>query len=120
MKAVIRTGGIEYLVEEGEVIEVKRLHKGKGEKVTFEEVLAVGEEGKMEFGTPVVKGARVEGEVLGEFKGEKKIAFKYRPKTDWHWKKGHRDILTRVKISRIIMPGTRKKKDSGVDEKSDK
>ncbi|HEX68063.1 MAG TPA: 50S ribosomal protein L21 [bacterium] len=102
MKAIIKTGGKEYLVEEGEIIEVERLSKQPGEKVIFEEVLAVGEKGKMDFGNPLVKGAKVEAEVLEEIKGEKKIAFKYRPKTNWHWKKGHRQIYTRIRITRIL------------------
>ncbi|NOZ64775.1 MAG: 50S ribosomal protein L21 [Caldiserica bacterium] len=102
MKAVIGTGGKQYIVEEGEIIEIERVGVPTGKKVEFKEVFALGEEGNMKYGNPILKGVKVEGEVLEEIKGDKKISFKYRKKTDAHWKKGHRQILTRVKITSIV------------------
>jgi len=102
MKAIIRSGGKQYIVEEGEIITLERLNIPPGGKVKFEEVLAVGEKGNMKFGTPTLEGVKVEGEVLEEVKGEKVIAYKYRKKTDSHWKRGHRQMFTRVKITSIL------------------
>ncbi len=109
MKAVIGTGGKQYIVKEGEVIEIERVGVPAGKKIEFKEVFALGEEGNMKYGSPVLKGAKVKGEVLEEIKGDKKISFKYRKKTDSHWKKGHRQIFTRVKITSIIDAGEKEK-----------
>ena len=102
MKAIIRTGGKQYIVKEGETIDIERLNISPGSKVEFKEVLALGEDGNMKYGNPLLKGVKVEGEILEEVKGEKKIAFKYRKKTDSHWKKGHRQIFTKVRITSIV------------------
>lgn len=102
MKAIIETGGNQYIANEGEVISIERM-KTCEKKITFDKILAIGEEGKMKYGNPYLQNAIVEGEVLGEEKGEKSIAYKYWKKTNsHHWKRGNRQIYTKVKITRIL------------------
>jgi large subunit ribosomal protein L21 len=101
MYAIIATGGKQYKVSEQDVIDVELLHKEAGEKVTFEEVLAVGEAGDLKFGAPLVEGVKVEAEVVDNFRGPKLIAFKMKRRKGYRRKKGHRQNLTKVKITSI-------------------
>ncbi len=101
MKAIIETGNKQYIVKEGEIISIERLDVPE-KKIIFEKILAIGEEGQIKHGNPYLKNAVVEGEILGEEKGEKVIAYKYRRRTDSHWKRGHRQRYTKVKIVRIL------------------
>jgi large subunit ribosomal protein L21 len=98
--AVIKTGGKQYIVKEGQVLTVEKLVH-EGDKVTFDEVLLVADEKKAAIGQPLVKGAKVTATVLEEGKGEKKIVFRYKAKTRYHKKKGHRQLFTKVKITKI-------------------
>lgn len=102
MHAVIATGGKQYRVEPEAVIDVELLGGEAGEKVEFNEVLAVGEGNDLKIGNPIVKGAKVEGEIVKNFRGEKLIAFKFKRRKGYHKTKGHRQDLCRVKISKII------------------
>ena len=99
MYAVIATGGKQYKVSEGDVIRVEKLGKEVGETVTFEDVLAVSNEG-LKVGDDV-KGATVEGTVLRNAKAKKVIVYRYKPKTGYHKKNGHRQQFTAVKINKI-------------------
>ncbi len=99
MYAVIATGGKQYKVEEGDVIRVEKLGKEEGEAVTFEDVLAVKGESLMVG--DAVKGATVEGEVVKNGKARKVIVYKYKPKSGYHKKIGHRQAFTAVKINKI-------------------
>ncbi len=101
MYAIIKTGGKQYMVNEGDVLTVEKLDAASGEKVMFEEVLAVGKDGELQFGAPVVAGAKVEASVVGHGKSKKVIVFKYKPKKDYRKKQGHRQPYTRVKIEKI-------------------
>lgn len=102
MYAVIKTGGKQYMVNEGDVITVEKLDIAKGEKVLFEEVLAVSKEGgDLQIGKPVVSGAKVEATVVEEGRGKKVIVFKYKPKKDYRKKQGHRQPFTKVRIDKI-------------------
>jgi len=101
MYAIIRTGGKQYRVTEGDVIFVEKLPYAEGEKVKFDEVLLVGGDGEIKTGTPVVDGASVEGTVLKNGKGSKIIVFKYKPKKDYRRKQGHRQPFTKVQIDKI-------------------
>ena len=98
MKAVIKTGGKQYYVEEGSVIYVEKLDGNAKDKVTFDEVLMLGDK----LGTPTVKGAKVEGEIVKHGKNKKIKIFTYKPNTTSTRKKqGHRQPYTEVKITKI-------------------
>jgi len=99
--AVIKTGGKQYRVQQGDVIFVEKLNAQADEAVTFDEVLLVGEGDQAKVGTPVVQGAKVEGKVLAQVKGEKITVFKYKSKKDSKRKIGHRQPYTKVEITAI-------------------
>jgi len=101
MLAVIKTGGKQYIVTPGEKIKIEKLDKKEGSEITFNEVLVVEKNKKVEIGTPLVKGAKVIGEVLAQGKGKKVIIFKYKAKTRYKVKKGHRQPFTEVEITKI-------------------
>lgn len=98
--AVIKTGGKQYIVKEGQILTIEKLAHD-GDKVVFDEVLLVANEKTATIGQPTVKGAKVTATVLEEGKGEKKIVFRYKAKTRYHKKKGHRQLFTKVKINKI-------------------
>jgi large subunit ribosomal protein L21 len=105
MYAVIETGGKQYRVEVGTELEVELLDVEPGQSITLERVLLVADGAEAAVGTPVVDGAAVEAEVLGATRGEKVIAFKYRPKARRRVKKGHRQELTVLRINDITFGG---------------
>lgn len=98
--AVIKTGGKQYIVKEGDVVAVEKLVH-ESDKVTFSEVLLVADEKKAVIGQPFVPGASVAATVVEDGKGEKKIVFRFKSKTRYHKKKGHRQLFTKVKIAKI-------------------
>ena len=100
MYAIIATGGKQYKVSEGDVILVEKLGAEDGSTYTFDQVLAVsGDEVKV--GDPVVAGATVEASVIGDGKAKKVVVYKYKRKTGYHKKQGHRQTYTKVKIEKI-------------------
>ena len=102
MYAVIQTGGKQHRVEIGEIVRVERLEADAGSKVTFDQVLAVGEGDKVKVGTPTVAGAKVSGTVLEQGRGEKLIIFRYRRRQNSSRRRnGHRQAYTAVKIEAI-------------------
>lgn len=101
MYAVIVTGGKQYRVQEGDTIYVEKLAVEDGAAVKFEQVLAVGEEGSVKVGTPVVEGAVVEGTAVKTGKGKKLNIITYRPKKGSMVRKGHRQPFTKVEITSI-------------------
>jgi large subunit ribosomal protein L21 len=105
MYAVIETGGKQYRVEVGTELEVELLDVEPGQSITLERVLLVADGAEAAVGTPVVDGAAVEAEVLRRDRGDKVIAFKYRPKARRRVKKGHRQELTVLRIADIRFGG---------------
>ncbi len=102
MYAIIQTGGKQYKVAKGDVIEVEKLEQEPGAEVVFGEVLAVaGEDGKFIVGTPRVEGASVTGKVLDQFRAKKIVVFKMKRRKGYRRTKGHRQSLTRVEIGEI-------------------
>ncbi|MFV0464860.1 MAG: 50S ribosomal protein L21 [Lachnospiraceae bacterium] len=99
MYAIIATGGKQYKVSEGDIITIEKLGLEAGEKVTFDQVLAVSD-GEMKVGDSVAK-ASVEASVVKEGRGKKVIVYKYKRKTGYHKKNGHRQSFTRVTIDKI-------------------
>ena len=100
MYAVISTGGKQYKVSEGDIIKVEKLGEDKGASITFNEVLAVGDD-ELKIGNPTVAGASVSATVLREGRDKKVIVYKYKRKTGYHKKNGHRQLYTQVKIDKI-------------------
>ena len=100
MYAIIATGGKQYKVAEGDIIRVEKLGVEAGETVTFDQVLAVNN-GELSIGCPTVEGATVTATVVKEGKGKKIIVYKYKRKTGYHKKNGHRQLFTQVKIDKI-------------------
>lgn len=101
MYVVIEVGGKQYKVSQGDEIEVEKLKANKNETVKLDKVLLSVDEKKIEVGNPYLKDTYVIGEVLGHFKGAKKISFKYRRRKSSKTKKGHRQKLTRLKVKEI-------------------
>ena len=99
--AVIKTGGKQYKVAEGDVLMIEKLIVD-GETVTFNEVLLITDGDKITLGKPMIEGASVGAKVLiAEGKDKKKMVFKYKAKTRQHKKKGHRQPFTKVQITKI-------------------
>ena len=105
MYAVIETGGKQYRVEVGTELEVELLDAASGESVAFDRVLLVADGEAASIGRPVVANASVTGEILRRDRGEKLISFKYRPKARRRVKKGHRQELSVIRISDIVLDG---------------
>ena len=105
MYAVIETGGKQYRVEVGTELEIELLKADAGETVAFDRVLLIADGDTASIGTPVVANGSVAGEIVRRDRGEKLISFKYRPKARRRVKKGHRQELTVVRISDIVLDG---------------
>lgn len=98
--AIIKTGGKQYKVREGDVLSIEKLESKNGE-VVFEDVLLIVDGADVKVGTPAVPGARVVAKVIEEGKGKKKMVFRYKSKTRQHKKKGHRQSFTKIQITKI-------------------
>ncbi len=105
MFAVIKTGGKQYRVKEGDVLSVEKLAAEKGQVVHFDQVLLLEDGAQVQVGTPYLEKARVAAEVLEDYKDEKVIVFKKKRRKGYRRKKGHRQLLTRVRISGIYPEG---------------
>jgi large subunit ribosomal protein L21 len=105
MYAVIETGGKQYRVEVGTELEVELLDGGAGDSIAFDRILLIADGDAASIGRPVVANASVSGEIIRRDRGEKVISFKYRPKARRRVKKGHRQELTVVRISDIVLDG---------------
>lgn len=100
MYAIVKTGGKQYKVSEGDVLFVEKLNANEGDVVTLEEVLAVNN-GELKLGTPVVEGATVQAKVLEQGKAKKVTVFKYKAKKDYRKKTGHRQLFTKLVVEKI-------------------
>lgn len=101
MLAIIKTGGKQYKVSEGDKIKVEKLDGEKDAKVVFEEVLFLGDEKAVKVGTPIVTGAKVEGKIIKTAQGKKVTGIKFKPKKRYKVKFGHRQTMTEVEITKI-------------------
>ncbi|PTY03607.1 50S ribosomal protein L21 [Verrucomicrobia bacterium LW23] len=102
MFAVIRTGGKQYKVSEGETLDIELITPAEGQNTaTISDVLLVGEGDKVTVGAPTVSGASVTVDILDTVKARKVVAYKYRRREGYHRTVGHRQKLTRVKVSKI-------------------
>ncbi len=103
--AIIKTGGKQYRVKQGDVLDVEKLALDVGSIAEFDEVLAVSENGQVNFGSPTLSGAKVTAEVQSHYKDRKVIVFKYKSKTRYRRKQGHRQNYTRLLIQGIQSGG---------------
>jgi len=101
MLAIIKTGGKQYKVAPGDKIKIEKIDKKEGSEITFPQVLLVEKNRKLEIGTPFIKGAKVVGKILSQGKDKKVIVFKYKPKTRYKKKAGHRQLFTEIEIIKI-------------------
>lgn len=98
--AIIKTGGKQYKVTEGETLNVEKLTAGS-DKITFEEILLISQDGKVELGTPFVSGAKVAAKIVDNIKDKKIKVVKFKSKSKYLKAKGHRQQKTRVLIEKI-------------------
>ena len=99
--AIIKTGGKQYKVSEGDQIDVEKLDIPVGEKTTLSNVLCVSDDSGLKIGDPFVEGASVTAEVVDQFRAKKVIAFKMRRRKGYHKTRGHRRMLTKLSITGI-------------------
>ena len=101
MYAVIEACGRQYKVQEGDVVFFEKLDSEEGKTVSFDKVVLVSDEGKVQVGNPYVSGAKVEGKVVAHGKGKKITVFKYKPKKNERKTQGHRQEYTKVEITAV-------------------
>ena len=101
MYAIIESCGKQYKVAQGDVVFFEKLDVEEGKKVTFDKVILVSEEEKVQVGNPYVKGVKVEGKVVSHGKAKKIIVFKMKAKKNYRRKQGHRQPYTKVEITGI-------------------
>jgi large subunit ribosomal protein L21 len=103
MYAIFRSGGKQYRAEVGNTVDVDRLPNEVGESIEITDVLLVGDEDNTVIGQPTVEGAVVKTSVVEQFRGKKIIVYKYRQRTNYRRKQGHRQYYTRLKIDAITV-----------------
>ena len=103
--AIVKTGGKQYRVSPGDVVDVELLSAEEGSTTEINNVLVVSRDGEVEFGKPFVDGARVVAQVQTHYKDRKIIVYKYKPKTRYRRKRGHRQNYTRILIQDIEIGG---------------
>lgn len=103
--AIFKTGGKQYRVKAGDVLDVEKLPLEAGSIAEFSDVLAVSEDGEANFGAPTIPGARVLAEVQSHYQDRKVVVFKYKAKTRYRRKRGHRQSYTRLRIQGIQIGG---------------
>jgi large subunit ribosomal protein L21 len=103
--AIVETGGKQYRVAPGQVVDVDRLDVAEGATIELDRVLLLGEGDDVTVGTPVVEGAKVVATSQGDGRGKKIIVFRYKPKVRYRRKTGHRQGYTRLAIDKIVGPG---------------
>lgn len=99
MYAIIETGGKQYKVNKGDILDIELIEAQR--RVTFDKILFLADDGKVEIGTPYVKGAKVSAKVIGDIKDKKVTTFKFKNKTNYHRTIGHRQPYTRVEIEEV-------------------
>lgn len=101
MYAVVKTGGKQYRVREGEVLQVEKIRGERGDQVDFNEVLMINDREKVKIGTPLLPQASVIGEIVCQGKAKKIIVFKQKRRKNYRRKSGHRQPYTEIRIKEI-------------------
>ena len=118
MYAIIESCGKQYKVAEGDVVFFEKLDIEEGKKVTFDQVVLVSDNGKIEVGAPYVKGVKVEGKVVAHGKGKKILVYKYKAKKNYRRTQGHRQPYTKVEIT-SVKTATEKKATAKTEAKTE-
>lgn len=103
MYAIVQTGGKQYKVVEGDKLVVEKLDGEVGGKKTLMEILALGGNGELKVGTPLLPGVKVETEILEQGRGDKIIVFKRKKRKGYRKKQGHRQAYTLLKVNKIVL-----------------
>ena len=119
MYAIIESCGRQYKVAEGDVVFFEKLEAEEGKNVTFDNVILVSEEGKVQVGNPYVKGVKVEGKVVSHGKHKKIIVFKMKAKKNERKKQGHRQPYTKVEITSIKLAAAKKAETKATETKTE-
>jgi len=101
--AIIETGGKQYRVSEGDILNIEKLVVEKGTTIEFDRVLTVVKDDVVMIGKPLVAGAKVSAQVLAQGRGKKILVFKYKAKSNYRRRQGHRQPFTKVKIANIAV-----------------
>jgi len=101
MEAIIKTGGHQYRIKDGDVIKIQKIEGNVGDTVKFDQVLLIKDGESVKVGTPTIEGALVEGKIVEQGREKKIVVFFYRNKTRNRKKNGHRQPFTKVRIERI-------------------
>jgi large subunit ribosomal protein L21 len=101
MYAVVKTGGKQYRVTAGDILEVDKLDGDVGDSIDLSEVLLVANGDSVQIGQPTVEGASVTAKITGQHRGDKVQVFRYRPKKRIRVRRGHRQYLTRLEIQSV-------------------
>ena len=122
MYAIIEACGRQYKVQEGETVFFEKLNEEEGKKVSFDKVVLISDEGKIQVGNPYLVGCKVEGKVISNGRGKKILVFKYKPKKNERKTRGHRQDYTKVEITTIKAKTEKAEKTEKVDkaEKNEK
>ena len=119
MYAIIEACGRQYKVDEKTTVFFEKLEEEEGKKVTFDKVILVSDNGKVQVGNPYVKGVKVEGKVVSHGRGKKILVFKYKAKKNERKTRGHRQDYTKVEITSIKAGTTAKKAETETAEKAE-
>ena len=118
MYAIIESCGKQYKVTEGDVVFFEKLDAEEGKKVTFDKVVLVSDDKKVQVGSPYVKGVKVEGKVVEHGKGKKIVVYKYKAKKNYRRTQGHRQPYTKVEITKVALAAEKAAKTEEVAEKA--
>ncbi len=118
MYAIIEACGRQYKVQEGETVYFEKLDENEGKKVSFDKVVLISNDGKIQVGNPYVANAKVEGKVVSNGKSKKILVFKYKPKKNERKTRGHRQDYTKVEITSIKVKAEKAEKPAA--EKTEK
>lgn len=102
MYAIIETGGKQYRVTEGDVLSIEKIEVAEGQTVDFDRVLTVVKDGEVLIGKPLIADAKVTAEVVSHGKGKKILVFKYKAKSNYRRRQGHRQPFTKIRIEKIF------------------
>ena len=116
MYAIIESCGKQYKVAQGDVVFFEKLDTEEGKKISFDKVVLVSDDKKIEVGAPYVKNAKVEGKVVEHGKGKKILVYKYKAKKNYRRTQGHRQPYTKVEITKIALAAEKAEKTETVAE----
>ena len=117
MYAIIESCGRQYKVSEGDVVFFEKLDVEEGKKITFDHVVLVSDDKKVEVGSPYVKGVKVEGKVVAHGKHKKILVYKYKAKNNYRRTQGHRQPYTKIEITKIKTAAEKAEKAEATAEK---